>query len=111
MSQINATISSKFAGLKLKPVYMEVRNRDYDIEEPIVLVNADEIVAAVVSPGHPNGQKLLEDYARHVRELMEANPQMQLYEAKFEALRSLFEELYDIRYLADDDQGLESEPV
>lgn len=97
--------------IKLTPVLMEIRSREHDIEEPITLVNADEVIQAVVSGGHPNSAKLLSDYTRIIREIMRLNPQMPLHQAKNEAIGELLEELYDIKWQVVDEYGFESVPI
>lgn len=105
-----ATTQERREDTKLTPIFMQTRGRATGTQEPAILVNADEIVSDILSGGHPNAERLLNDYLGAVHSVLSATPQMPVYIAKHEAIIRLLERLYEIRWEVDED-GLDSIPV
>ncbi|WFU49028.1 hypothetical protein [Sinorhizobium terangae] len=104
---MTTTTTTKTA-LSLNPVYMEVDQRGRD--DKLVLVNADEVIDYVISPGHPNAAKLLNDFNSWAGKLLADNPaHMTPERAKFHALSALIEEAYGIEYVPEDDAAVSQE--
>ena len=87
------TTTTKTA-FSLNPVYMEVDQRGQD--DKLVLVNADEIITHIVSPGHPNAAKLLADFSERAVAICNYNRTMPLEAAKLAALIEMIEGAYGI---------------
>jgi hypothetical protein len=110
MTNNTFTTNERHDEIKLTPIFMQTRGRAISTEEPAILVNADEIVRDILSGGHPNGERLVNDYVSAIHRVLSATPQMPVYLAKHEAITDLLASLYDIRWEADED-GVECIPV
>ncbi|MBB4183911.1 hypothetical protein GGE07_000524 [Sinorhizobium terangae] len=80
--------------LSLNPVYTEIDQRGQDVK--LVLVNADEIIDTIVSPGHPKAASLWDDFTGMTNDLLGWNPTMTPEQAKLYALVGLIEKAYGI---------------
>ncbi len=102
MTNSTFTAQERREEIKLTPIFMQTRGRATSIEEPAILVNADEIVRDILSGGHPNGARLLNDYMTAVHRILSVTPQMPVYIAKHEAITGLLASRYEIRWETDE---------
>ena len=94
---MSKTYTLNDALITLRPEYVEFHRRAHD--EQISLFNADEIIDAVISVGHPNATQVLKDYCELMEgDLAENFPHTTRSEAGMQAIITMIERAYGISY-------------